>query len=109
MLSATKGISKMNTGMDPAFVVAADINPATFSTNDGDNVLAVSTSSSTQPTRYANSNTHNEGFQLSSIPLSGVLAYRNDGVDYGVEVTFDRQFKALYDQSVSSKSNGGHP
>jgi len=54
---------KMNTSIDPAFVIAADINPGVTSTNGGDNVLAVSTSSSSQQMRYGNSNNHNKDGQ----------------------------------------------
>ena len=54
---------KMNTSMDPAFAIAADINPGTFSSNGGDNVIAVSTSSSSQQARYGNSNNHNKDGQ----------------------------------------------
>jgi prepilin-type N-terminal cleavage/methylation domain-containing protein/prepilin-type processing-associated H-X9-DG protein len=54
---------KMNTSMDPGFAVAADINPGTTSSNGGDNVLAVSTSSSSQQMKYGNSNNHNKDGQ----------------------------------------------
>ena len=54
---------KMNTSIDPAFVIAADINPGVTSTNGGDNVEAVSTSSSSQQMRYGNSNNHNKDGQ----------------------------------------------
>jgi len=54
---------KMTTSIDPQFAIAADINPGTFSSNGGDNVLAVSTSSSSQQMRYGNSNNHNKDGQ----------------------------------------------
>jgi len=54
---------RMNASMDPAFAVAADINPGTTSSNGGDNVEAVTTSSSSQQARLGNSNNHNKDGQ----------------------------------------------
>ena len=45
-------------GMEPSFAVAADINPGTTGGAGLDNVLAVSTSSSSQDMRLGNSNNH---------------------------------------------------
>jgi prepilin-type N-terminal cleavage/methylation domain-containing protein/prepilin-type processing-associated H-X9-DG protein len=55
---------RMNASMDPAFAIAADINPGTYSSNPGaDNVMSVTTSSSSQQARMGNSNNHNKDGQ----------------------------------------------
>jgi prepilin-type N-terminal cleavage/methylation domain-containing protein/prepilin-type processing-associated H-X9-DG protein len=54
---------KMVSGIDPGFVIAADINPGTTSSNGGDNVLAVGTSSSSQQMQLGNSNNHSKAGQ----------------------------------------------
>jgi prepilin-type N-terminal cleavage/methylation domain-containing protein/prepilin-type processing-associated H-X9-DG protein len=54
---------KMVSGIDPGFVIAADINPGVTSSNGGDNVLAVGTSSSSQQMQLGNSNNHSKAGQ----------------------------------------------
>jgi prepilin-type N-terminal cleavage/methylation domain-containing protein len=51
---------KMVAGMEPGFAVAADINPGTTGGSGLDNVLAVTTSSSSQDMRLGNSNNHSK-------------------------------------------------
>jgi prepilin-type N-terminal cleavage/methylation domain-containing protein/prepilin-type processing-associated H-X9-DG protein len=54
---------KMTNALDAGFAVAADMNPGTSSTNNGDNVLAVNSSSSAQQLAYGNSNNHQKAGQ----------------------------------------------
>jgi prepilin-type processing-associated H-X9-DG protein len=53
----------MTSGMDPSFAVAADINPGTSGNSGENNVLAVTTSSSTQDMRQGNSDNHGQDGQ----------------------------------------------
>jgi prepilin-type N-terminal cleavage/methylation domain-containing protein/prepilin-type processing-associated H-X9-DG protein len=54
---------RMTQGMYPSFAVASDINPGTTGNSGLDNVLAVSTSSSSQDMRLGNSNNHGKDGQ----------------------------------------------
>ncbi|MGA3065762.1 MAG: DUF1559 domain-containing protein [Tepidisphaeraceae bacterium] len=54
---------RMTSGMDPSFAVAADINPGTSGNSGENNVLAVTTSSSTQDMRQGNSDNHGQDGQ----------------------------------------------
>jgi len=85
---------KMNTSIDPAFAIAADINPGTFSTNGGDNVLAVSTSSSSQQMRYANSNNHNKDGQ-NILFADGHVEFDNNA------------FQGINHDNIYTANNGG--
>jgi prepilin-type N-terminal cleavage/methylation domain-containing protein/prepilin-type processing-associated H-X9-DG protein len=63
-VTAVGGGFKLNSAaIDPAFAVAADINPGTTGTSGTDNVLAVTTSSSSQDMRLGNSNNHGKDGQ----------------------------------------------
>jgi len=57
------GNAKITNGIDAGFAIAADINPGTSSTNGGDNVLSVNTSSSSAQFRLGNSNNHGKDGQ----------------------------------------------
>jgi prepilin-type N-terminal cleavage/methylation domain-containing protein/prepilin-type processing-associated H-X9-DG protein len=61
--SAISGGYRLIQGIDPTFVVAADINPGTSGNGGNDNVLAVTTNSSGQQMRLGNSNNHNKDGQ----------------------------------------------
>ncbi len=89
-------------GMEPSFAVAADINPGTTGGAGLDNVLAVSTSSSSQDMRLGNSNNHGKDgenvlyadghveFQVN--PFVGVdrdNIYSRGGPLYGVGIAQD--------------------
>jgi len=54
---------KMVQGLDPTFAVAGDINPGTQGAGGQDNVLAVTTTSSSQQMRLGNSNNHGKDGQ----------------------------------------------
>jgi prepilin-type N-terminal cleavage/methylation domain-containing protein/prepilin-type processing-associated H-X9-DG protein len=61
--SATSGGYRLIQGLDPTFVVAADINPGSTGNGGNDNVLAITTSSSGQQMRLGNSNNHGKDGQ----------------------------------------------
>jgi prepilin-type N-terminal cleavage/methylation domain-containing protein/prepilin-type processing-associated H-X9-DG protein len=61
--SAISGGFRLVQGIDPTFVVAADVNPGTTGNGGNDNVIAISTFSSGQQMRLGNSNNHNKDGQ----------------------------------------------
>jgi len=91
---------KMVQGMEPTFVLAADINPGTIGAND--NVLLPSTSSSSSQMKAGNSNNHNKDGQnvlyadshvdFQNNPFVGVARdniYTRGGAAFGVNVGQD--------------------
>jgi prepilin-type N-terminal cleavage/methylation domain-containing protein/prepilin-type processing-associated H-X9-DG protein len=74
---------RMVAGMEPSFAVAADINPGTTGASGTDNVLAVSTSSSSQDMRLGNSNNHGKDGE-NVLYADGHVEFQNNpfvGVD----------------------------
>jgi len=94
---------KMNTSIDPAFVIAAGVNPGV--TFDGDNVPAVST---------GNSSHNKDAAKASKLPsmISGILAYSKNGQDRGVVIKLDKPFEEIeyqYADPIPLNPTGGHP